>query len=154
MTDFYADTSALIKRHVQESGSAWMKSIVEPIRNNTIVTARLSLVEIFSALNRRRREANLSWVDYQDLAADVEATYFAGYHIVDLTETITHRARQLLEQHPLRTGDAIQLASALLSNETLQAAGLPALTFIAADNRLIVAATAEGLTTGNPNDHP
>jgi hypothetical protein len=32
--------------------------------------------------------------------------------------------------------------------------GLPALTFLAADTRLLAAAQAEGLRADNPNNHP
>jgi len=67
---------------------------------------------------------------------------------------VVDRSRLLLEHHPLRAYDAVQLASALQANDALQAANLPALTFLAADVQLLTAAQAEGLTTDNPNDHP
>ena len=41
--------------------------------------------------------------------------------------------------------------TALIANETLVTASLPALTFIAADNDLVKAANTEGLATDNPN---
>ncbi|NWG21655.1 MAG: hypothetical protein HXY39_15200 [Chloroflexi bacterium] len=47
----------------------------------------------------------------------------------------------------------MQLAAALAANEPLVAAGLPALTFLAADDDLVVAARAEGLPAENPNQH-
>jgi hypothetical protein len=50
--------------------------------------------------------------------------------------------------------DAVQLATALVANETLAAAGLPSLTFVAADDDLVAAARAEGLDAENPNHHP
>jgi len=54
----------------------------------------------------------------------------------------------------LRAYDAVQLASALRANRALQAARLPSLLFLSADDRLITAATHEGLATDNPNSHP
>ena len=48
----------------------------------------------------------------------------------------------------------LQLVSALSANAALIAAGLPALTFLSADNRLLNAAQTEGLATDNPNIHP
>jgi hypothetical protein len=48
----------------------------------------------------------------------------------------------------------VQLASALMARDTLRSAGLPPLTFLAADDRLLAAAQAEGLATDNPNAHP
>ena len=52
-------------------------------------------------------------------------------------------ARALLIRHPLRSGDAIQLASALRLQQITQ---LPLTAFVAYDARLIAAATSEGLS--------
>jgi hypothetical protein len=60
----------------------------------------------------------------------------------------------LAERHPLRGYDAVQLAAALAVHRPRAAALLPALTFVCADARLNAAATAEGLTVEDPNDHP
>jgi hypothetical protein len=40
------------------------------------------------------------------------------------------------------------------ANAALIAAGLPNLTFLSADNRLLSAAETERLATDNPNKHP
>jgi hypothetical protein len=56
--------------------------------------------------------------------------------------------------HPLRTYDAVQLASALESTTRLVAAGLLPLRFVSADARLLVAAATEGLMTEEPQAHP
>jgi hypothetical protein len=154
VADYYADSSALVKRHVYEPGSDWFQALAEPTTGNLIITARVSMVEVYSALNRRLREAHLSGADYAQIVTDFAAVCLTEYQLVELTEVVVERARLLLEHHALRAYDAIQLASALTSNDTLQAAGLPPLTFIAADNNLLTAAQAEGLATDNPNDHP
>jgi len=41
-----------------------------------------------------------------------------------------------------------------MTRETLVAAGLPSPAFLAADDRMLDAAQAEGLTADNPNRHP
>ena len=46
-----------------------------------------------------------------------------------------------------------RLASALIIDQALVAAGLSPLVFVAADDRLLIAAQAEGLPTDNPNLH-
>lgn len=74
--------------------------------------------------------------------------------MVELTAIVIERARRLLESYPLRAYDAIQLASALLVNETLLSAALPPLVFLTADERLLITAQTEGLTADNPNAHP
>jgi len=121
---------------------------------HVFITARTSMVEVYSALNRRLREAHLSIVDYAQIATDFATFCAAEYQLIELTAPVVDRSRLLLEHHPLRAYDAVQLSSALQVNEALQAANLPALTFLAADVQLLAVAQAEGLTTDNPNDHP
>jgi hypothetical protein len=48
--DYYADSSVLIKRHVQEIGTEWVQAITTPAAGNVIITARVSIVEVYSAL--------------------------------------------------------------------------------------------------------
>ena len=59
----------------------------------------------------------------------------------------------LLERHPLRAYDAVQLASGLFANDLLIAMEQPTLTFLCADDRLLAAAQAEGLAIDNPNSY-
>ena len=153
MADYYADSSVLVKRHVRETGTAWFQALADPVAGNVIITARVSLVEVYSALNRRLREAHLSLVDYAQIVTDFATVCAAEYQLVELTTSVVERSRLLLEHHPLRAYDAIQLASALQANEALQTANLPPLIFLAADTRLLAAAQTENLTADNPNDH-
>ena len=154
MADYYADSSVLVKRHIAEIGSAWVRALVDPALGNLITTMHISVVEVYSALNRRVREATLTPADYVRMVADFDALCGGQYTLVDFTGSIAARARDLLEQHPLRAYDAVQLASALVVNDVLVATGLPALTFLAADDRLVRAALAEGLAAENPNLYP
>lgn len=71
-----------------------------------------------------------------------------------MNEAVIHLARALLDRHPLRAYDAVQLASAIRSNQVLLDEGLPSLVFLSADNRLISVTMAESLSTDNPNLHP
>jgi predicted nucleic acid-binding protein len=76
------------------------------------------------------------------------------YVVIGLTPQVVRRAQDLLAAHPLRTYDAVQLASALESNIRLVIAQLAPVIFVSADARLLVAAAAEGLLTEDPNTHP
>nr|VFK62744.1 MAG: PIN domain-containing protein [Candidatus Kentron sp. TUN]VFK71948.1 MAG: PIN domain-containing protein [Candidatus Kentron sp. TUN] len=67
------------------------------------------------------------------------------YKIVEIEKSDFEKASRLVQKHPLRAYDAIQLACALK---------VPSATFLSADNRLIDIAQAEGLNVGNPNTHP
>jgi uncharacterized protein len=151
---YYADSSVLLKRHIHETGSVWVQELTDPVTGNSILTARVSMVEVFSALNRRVPEGNLAPADYTIVANDFVAVCATEYQLIELLPQIADRARRVLETYPLRAYDAIQLASALVANDTLQAQGLNPLTFLGADHRLLDAALAEGLTTVDPNTHP
>lgn len=140
MADFYADSSALVKRHIPEAGTTWFRGIADPTSGNVILTARVSIIEVYSALNRRVREGTLDPTTYAALNADFDGVCAAEY--------------RLLERQPLRAYDAVQLATALSANDLLLASGLQALTFLSADARLLAAAQAEGLAIDDPNAHP
>ena len=60
----------------------------------------------------------------------------------------------LAERHGLRGYDAVYLAAALAIERQRQAAGLPALIFLSADQEQLAAAHAEGLPTDDPHQHP
>jgi hypothetical protein len=61
--------------------------------------------------------------------------------VVELSTPIVLEARALLVRHPLRAGEAFQLASALLLRRELR----EPVTFAAYDDRLRAAARVEGL---------
>jgi len=150
---YYADTSVLVKRHVPETGSAWTRSLTRPSAGHTIITAQISLVEIYSTLNRRVREKSISATKYARLVAVVNRNWSAQYEIVEMKSLLVDETRALLERHPLRAYDAIQLASAMHANRILKAAGKPPPIFLSADLRLLTAAQAEGFATDDPNLH-
>ncbi|HEV8160497.1 MAG TPA: type II toxin-antitoxin system VapC family toxin [Pyrinomonadaceae bacterium] len=149
----YADSSALVKRHISEAGSVWIEQQFDAANGNRIITAKLSVAEVLSAMNRRRREANITATEYAKFSGDFLSFVETDYEMVELSDAVLLEAQRLLETHPLRAGDAIQLASALLANTELQSANLPALTFLASDARLLTAANSESLQTDDPQNH-
>lgn len=154
MTTYYLDTSALSKRYVQEIGTVWVRTLVAPGAGHTLLTARLTMVEVYSALARRQREGSVLMADYAIAAQAFTTHSVTEYEFVELDLKVVALARDLLERHPLRAYDAVQLASALIANQALQAAPLPPLIFLSADDRLNLVAATEGLTVDNPNLHP
>ena len=80
----------------------------------------------------------------RDRAVAAFAKDLAAWHIVELTSDVAMLARTLLLRHPLRSGHAIQLASAL----RIQRIALePLMAFVAYDARLNAAAVSEELKT-------
>ncbi len=150
---YYADSSALVKRHISEAGSAWIEQQFDAASGNRIIATKLSVAEVLSAMNRRRREANITATEYAKFSGDFLSFVETDYEMVELSDAVLLEAQRLLETHPLRAGDALQLASALLANAQLQSANLPALIFLASDAHLLTAANSEGLQTDDPQNH-
>ena len=154
MADYYADSSVLVKRHVREAGTDWFRALADPASGQVITTARISQVEIYSALNRRVREAVLTTAQYAEIIADFASFCVNDYQFIELTPAVVAHSRQLLERHALRAYDVVQLASALIARDSLVSAGFAAPIFISADDRLLNAARLEGLLADNPNLYP
>lgn len=150
---YYADSNALLKRHVIEIGSSWIKNEFSAGSNNTVYTSKLSIAEVLSAPNRRKRESSVSPSDYSRFSKDFLAVSKFQYEIIDLSDAALFESQRLLENYPLRAGDAIQLASALLANSQLQSAKLPVLIFLASDIGLLSVAKDGGLQTDDPQNH-
>lgn len=55
MTDYYLDASALVKRYAEEAGSDWIRQITDPLAQNTILLAEISLAEVAAALAAKHR---------------------------------------------------------------------------------------------------
>lgn len=150
MSVIFFDTSALAKRYVGETGSTWTQSIMHDATTDLVLISELAAVEMISLLSRRLRESTLSASD----AAAFESTFLLHaeqeYLTLPLNDLVLLQARALIKAHPLRTLDAVQLASALRAGAILS----EPITFISSDRNLLAAATAEGVLTDDPLLHP
>ena len=55
MNFFYFDASALVKRYLTETGSAWVNRVTDPSAGNSILLAEITRVEVAAALAARHR---------------------------------------------------------------------------------------------------
>ena len=154
MASYFFDRSALVKRYAIEVGTAWTIKIFRPPHSNRIYVARITSVEVVSALVRRGRAGNLNGKSGQRAMARFRRAFTGRFRKVEITETLIDRATLLAEKPGLRGYDAVQLAAVLAANDERLAAGAPNLTLISADNALNSAAIVEGLAVDNPNHHP
>ena len=127
-----------MKRYVREEGSDRVR---DWLAAGTAATSRLTEVEVASVLMRRWREGSFGAAQ-RDRALAALVADLGILTIVEIAPPVTSRARRLLERHPLRAADAVQLASCLLLRD---ATGGP-VAFAAFDGPLNEAARAEGLT--------
>jgi len=151
---YYFDTSALVKRYAQETGTAWVVSVTDPTAGHDIYVARITGPEMIAALFRKVRVGDIAQADATRAAVNFKADFRTQYQIVELTADVAERAMSLAEQHGLRGYDAVQLAAALELHVVRAKMGLPPLIFVSADDDLNAAGQAEGLMIENPNAYP
>lgn len=154
MQAYFFDTSALVKRFSRETGTAWTLNLLKPSGGNTIYLARITAVEVVSALTRRMRGRSLTAKEADKAIQRFERSLAGRYAFIEIRLTVISRAMQLAKAHGLRGYDAVQLAAALVANDERLSLGASALTLISADDNLNNAAQSEGLSVDNPNNHP
>ena len=159
MPHYFADSSAVVKRYVDEIGSTWIRQLCEMREHKTnrashvMLIAEITRVEVAAAIAKRvKKTKELDESEGDDAYGLFLEHAESGYQIMPLTPALIRLAAQLARKHALRAYDAIQLATALDANNLLNANNL-LLTFIASDVALLQAARAEGMATENPFDH-
>jgi predicted nucleic acid-binding protein len=139
----YLDSCILVKLLVAEPDSEFF---VRSLEGQSLVTSELAQTEVFSALLARERAGKISVTDRRRAWAELESRIAAGeIRIVSLNATTLRKARHSLEQcHPqvpLRTLDAIHLATADLCQD---------FPMVTTDGRLRDAALKLGVATFPP----
>ena len=154
MTAYFLDSSALVKRYVPETGSAWIRALEASDPDNSLIIARITWVEVRSASARRQREGSLTFPDATLIIQRFRSDLNNQYQVIELDATLAETAGQLVNQYPLRAYDAVQLASVLRIQPAFATTQSTQLIFLTDDNRLSAIAQALGLLTDNPNHHP
>ena len=128
------DSSAFAKRFIEEEGSAKIEDVCS--RATELGLSVLCVPEIISALNRRRREGNLTLAQYrqakQRLLEDVRDA-----DIIQLTPGVIATSIEVRESTPLRGADALHIACAIEWAAEL---------FVSSDKAQLAAARKAGLT--------
>lgn len=140
MSLVYFDTSALVKLLVLETGSPLAVALWE--RADAVVTSRIADIEVKSVLAAAERIGRIDAAPAAT-ARDRWKELWPGLAKVEVTEALSDRAADLADRRPLRAGDALHLASALLLRDAN-----PVLAVW--DRRLAAAGRAEGLTVLPP----
>lgn len=153
MAVYFFDSSALVKRYAQETGSDWVIETTEPQAGHILYIARITAVEVISAITRRQRGGSLSETDAATANSDFRYDLSHQYRVVEVNSTVLSQAMQLAETHALRGYDAVQLSAALVVHNMRETLGLPAFVLVSADRDLNTAATTDGLTVNDPNQH-
>lgn len=152
MADYFLDSSAVVKRYINERGSGFIDGLVDIEHSNNVFLAQITRVEVASAFARRRKRETLADIDAVAALNSFTIELADIYLTVYITTEIVTAATEIATRHALRGYDAIQFAAALAANRDLTENGYDALTFVSADDDLNSAAIAEGLAVENPNN--
>ena len=125
---FFFDSSSIAKRYIKEKGSDQVDQLF--LEADSIVVSSICLPEIMSALARRRREKKLSPAQYNQCKRSAVED-FSAFQVCQLSSEVIRRSIILLENAELRILDALQLACAIETKESV---------FVSSDKRQLTAA--------------
>jgi predicted nucleic acid-binding protein len=110
----FLDTSALLKRFVEERGSDTVRELLtEPTFRGYLFIARHLEPELISALNQRYRDAALAHRQVETALAEFRRVEDI-FGLVPLNESVIQDAARILNSHrnaAIRAGDAFHLAA-------------------------------------------
>jgi uncharacterized protein len=113
----YIDTSALVKRYIQEANSGDVVTLLDQADlAGSILLTRVEMASAFSKAVRMKwlnlQVAEESWQDF--------LVHWRSFSRLNITQPLTDRASRLAWDYGLRAYDATHLAAALLWQETLE----------------------------------
>ena len=141
----YLDTSALLKLFIEESGSEKVRSLVTGRSGaEVLLVSRLGHTEASVSLARMVHLGRISAADLPKYLGSLDDYWDQSIQEIDLLEPVLEDARQLAQRFPLRTYDAIHLASAREARRMLRGIFAGEVQFLAYDANLLKAANEVG----------
>jgi predicted nucleic acid-binding protein len=131
----YWDASALVSLCLDEDDTKTLRRLVRA----GLITWSVSAVEIASAIERRRREGNLTPGEHAAARAAL-SDLSAAWTEISALAAVRDRAMRLVATHALRAADAMQLGAALVAVGDRPGGHA----FVCADHRLRDAGLREG----------
>ena len=150
MPVFYLDTSAIVKRYLNEPGTEAIDRLFdEPQADTKFYTSFLTTLELTSSILRLVKGGQLGRSVADNMLARFRQDLHETIRILPLTDAIVNGAVAVVEQHQLRSGDAIHLATAATifrlvpESETV---------LVSSDRELLEAAMGSGMEVLDPLD--
>ncbi len=158
MAVYYFDSGAVVKRYVNEPGSAWIRRLCDARDAasdellNLIVLGEVAVVEVSAALSVLVRRNVLPSHVAERAYLKFISEFQSAYKLIPVTSGTLLFAAHLAQHHPLKPYDAVQLSLALQAGALLKLDGM-SLILVSGDDRLLKAAQDEGLAAENPFEH-
>ena len=136
----YFDSSSLVKFVITEIGSEENLNIWN--LSSEKVTSQLARTEMYSTLMRRVREGSMPASAVRG-RLDAMDKLFSDVVLVDITSEVIDASCELVKELPLKSADAIHLATALMVRADL---------FSSSDKKLCAAASESGIAVTDPTE--
>jgi uncharacterized protein len=114
----YLDSSALIKRYVQEEGSKAVASRFET--GEKLYTSVLSYAEVHAAIGRKYRDKELNTDQKERLVDDFLDDWLFSLSILELTTAAMSALPALCEQYSLKASEAVHLSAAFWLKDAIR----------------------------------
>ena len=138
----YAESSAVLRWLFNERGSAEILGYLR--RATKVVSSRVTLIECRRAVRRAAAEQRIRETDASEVL-NVFAQAAARWALLELCREVAERAEQPFPAEPVRTLDAVHLASALLLRQSF-----PELVLLSTDERVWLNGTQLGFSVLPP----
>jgi len=144
------DASGLVKRYGREAGSDTVDAVFQTPSVNQMSVTLWGYAECVSIIHRKRNGKLIDAASYTSAVTALQQEVPASslFKILTIEDDRILAGLPLLVKHNLNSNDAAILATYLRFQQGLP--GSPSCFLVAADQRLLRAAEAEGLRTLNP----
>lgn len=112
---YYFDSSALLKRYIQEEGSDEIEKIW-PEGSSQVATAALTYAEIYATFFRLRREGRISGKQVGSVCEQFENDW-RTFAFVEFSVEVQKLIPKIIAQVPLRGADLVHIATACFLKE-------------------------------------
>jgi predicted nucleic acid-binding protein len=142
--NLFFDSSALLKRYLDEAGSISTQQLFESA--DRVFVSAITHIECVSSFQRLLHQKFIGEKDYKRLQTEINFD-FPFFEAVQFNEEVKSYALKIVEKYPLKALDTIQLASLLQVANEIDS-------FVVCDQKLKKIAVKEGFHIVDPTENP
>ena len=149
MSIYYLDTSAIMKRYIQETGSDIVRELFERLTDSeTLITSYLLILEVNSTTARLLKARVITQRNHQRIL-DQLTQDISNYEVkvMPVQNELLDRAIGVVAEYSLRSLDAIHFAAAVANREESSEQNFY---MVSADQEIVTACESYGIPVLNP----
>ncbi|MBN2533182.1 MAG: type II toxin-antitoxin system VapC family toxin [Spirochaetales bacterium] len=136
----YFDTSALVKRYINEDGTEKVRNLFRNV--SSIIVAAITKIELASTLKRALIEKRIEKLEYEKIWERIQND-FIDFKIVKFDNDVEDKAIAIIEKYQMNAMDSIQIASFFIINNEKPL-------FVCCDAKILDVMKKEGIKIINP----